>query len=280
MDDSGYLVFAVNTEQRRQATALAYSLLARTPDIPVSLCVPDVDALETEYEEPFDQVIEFPYDKSEVARLNEWQAIYMTPYTHNIVLDCASIALGDMTNIWRYCTDNHDLCFVSAIKTFRDHTVKTDSRQKNYEHNKIDPVYSNMYYFRKDSQIALDYFKLCDPYFREYPDLYDSVLAKHHIPETFDANLSASISVTHLGIQNEVTPLHPDLFTFTDMVACKQGFSRDSAWTEYLNTWPSTDGRIKIQNYNVNNLLYYQETDFLTNDIFNEQQNYYRQQTQ
>lgn len=281
MDNCGYLVFANTSTERRQATALAYSLLARNPDSLISVCVPDLNVFESEYEEPFDNIIEYPYDKHDITRLNEWQAIYMTPYQHNIVMSAGTLVHCAMDNTWEYLIDNHDLCFPTTVKNFKNHDILEDPRFANYKLNSLHSVYSNMYYFRKDAQQALDYFKLSDPYYRNYAELYEEILVKHHIPDTFDPNMSASISVTHMNILEDVRPLYTGLFTYTDMIGSRFYFSRDIPnWTDYLNVWPSTDGKIKIQNYAINSVLSYHEADFLTNDIFHEQQTYYRQQTQ
>ena len=50
-------------------------------------------------------------------------------------------------------------------------------------------------------------------------------------------------------------------------------------WTDYLNVWSRDNGTVKIQNYATTGILFYKESDFLTEDIFNGQRDSYRLQT-
>lgn len=273
--DRGYLIIAQSQEERRQASACAFSIKNTNPNASTSLAVSDLNAVEVEYEEAFDNIIELPYNAKNVARANDWQAWWITPYNETIVIDCACIVNTNLDTIWDYCESSYDLVFPGTIKDFRHEIVSDDPRKQWYDKFKLTSVYTSWFYFKKN-EVAMDYFKLADPYMQHYIDLYQNKLEPQYVPDNFDSNLLHSMILQDSAmldcIDYNLSYMDMDLvsYRYKDKV---------QKWTDYLNVWSRANGTVKLQNYANTGILYYKEADFLTDEIYNGQRNSYRLQT-
>lgn len=273
--DRGYLIIAQSKEERRQASACAFSIKNTNPNASTSLAVSDLNAVEVEYEEAFDNIIELPYNAKNVARANDWQSWWITPYSETIVFDCACIVNTNLDTIWDYCENSYDLVFPGTIKDFRHEVVTDDPRKQWYDKFKLTSVYTSWFYFKKN-EAAMDYFKLADPYMQNYIDLYHNKLEPQYVPDIFDSNLLHSMILQDMAmldcIDYNLSYMDMDLvsYRYKDKV---------QKWTDYLNVWSRANGTVKLQNYANTGILYYKEADFLTDEIYNGQRNSYRLQT-
>ena len=237
--------------EHRQAAACAYSIGITNPGASVSLIVPDIKDVAKQYEEPFDNIIELPFDKTiQTRRANDWQTYWATPYENTIAIDCKTIVKENHSAMWDYLTEQY----------------------------KMQMIYSDMFFFRKEQQIAINYFKLLDPYSREWRSLLNKIFEPHHIPDYYDANIINSIAVNHLDIVEEATPAHPSILQYIDMHTAQETILNKEVETylDYINVWSSTNAKLKIQNFAVNTCIAYRHGEFLTDDIYNGQRDYYR----
>jgi len=268
----GFLIQAQTEDERRQAMALAYSIKIHNKDAQVTLVCGELGEIEDWHEEPFDTIVEYPFQNKINPRINDWQAWWVTPYDETIVMDCASLVTQDLETIWEYLTVNYDMCFPGTVKDFRHTAVTTESFISEYKLNYINTAW---FYFRKN-ETTMDYFKLADPYMQNHFDLYKHKFQPQHVPEAFDVNVTHSIIVNDMALENIVDTN----ISYIDMGLANEYFKEHSdTWTGYLNVWHRDNGTVKIQNYAVTGILYYKELDFLTDNIFNGQRNNYRLQT-
>lgn len=266
--------------EHRQAAACAYSIGINNPGASVSLIVPDIKDVAKQYEEPFDNIIELPFDKTiQTRRANDWQTYWATPYENTIAIDCKTIVKENHSAMWDYLTEHYDLCFTKDIVNYKQEPVTVDSRyQYIAEQYKMQMIYSDMFFFRKEQQIAINYFKLLDPYSREWRSLLNKIFEPHHIPDYYDANIINSIAVNHLDIVEEATPAHPSILQYIDMHTAQETILNKEveSYLDYINVWSSTNAKLKIQNFAVNTCIAYRHGEFLTDDIYNGQRDYYR----
>lgn len=273
--NKGYLIIAQTKQDRRQASACAFSIKNANPGANTSLVVSDLNAVEVEYEEAFDNIIELPYNAKTIARANDWQSWWVTPYDETIVIDCASIVNTNLDTIWDYCENSYDLVFPGTIKDFKHTTIKHDARKEWYNKFKLTSVYTGWFYFKKN-ETSMDYFKLADPYMQHYIDLYQHKLEPQYIPDYYDSNLTHSMILQDSAMLDCIDyNLH-----YVDMDLVSYQFKHKvEKWTDYLNVWNRSNGTVKLQNYANTGILYYKEADFLTNEIYDGQRNSYRLQT-
>lgn len=274
--NKGYVILAGNTTEYRQAAAAAYSLRIKNPEASVSIVVPDLRKIADHWLEPFENAIELPFIKSEISRLNDWQLYWATPYEYTIALDCRTLVKENHDQLWDYLIEHYDICFPTRTINFDGRKLRyTKTLDYTSEYN-LKMLNSHMFYFKKDSDLTLRYFKMADPYMRNWQTAFAKHFAPQHVTINYQPDIMHSLVAECIG--EDVSVYHPEMFTYIDMHISHQDglIGRWNRWTDRLNIWASRDGKIKIQNFAVNNTLYYAEEDFLTEEIFNEQRDYYR----
>lgn len=274
--DKGYVIIAVNELEYQQATACAYSIVSKNKDAKVSLVVPNPRIISASVLEVFDQVIKLPFQVFEVGRMNDWQLYWASPYEYTIAIDCRCLVKENHDTLWDYLIDHHDICFPSKTTNF-DGVVTYNTKTRVYEEDyNLKVVNSHVFYFRKDADSALRYFKMADPYMTNWQTACAKHFAAQHVPLSYDPNIMHSLTMESIG--EDFTPVHSNIFTYIDMKKSHLDgmLGRWQKWTDRLNVWASRDGKIKLQNFAINNILYYGEDDFLTEDIFNEQRDHFK----
>jgi len=274
----GYLIIANSEQEIKAATACAYSILSHNKDALITLVNKDAGNRHGTKNAVFDNVVSIPFgQEADHRRLYDWQLYWATSYTYNIVVDCYSLIKEDLSSTWDYLLDHYELCFPTKVLNFKNETL-FEQRYESLEKRDLHTVYSDLFFFKKDSDIALNYFKLLDPYSKEWKIICDKFFERHEIPLSYDPNLIHSLCVGHLDIFKECTPLHDNILSYIDMALAKQHiFDKDiDNYTNYMNVWPSTNGKIKIQNFALSRSISYTLPEFLTEEIFNGQREYYK----
>lgn len=271
----GFLIHAQTDEHRRQAVALAYSIKTSNSDAEVSLVCGNLSEIKEWHEEPFDSIVEYPFSNKIDPRINDWQSWWVTPYEETIVIDCASIVNQNLDTMWDYLGASYNLCFPGVIKDFRHNIVENDFRNEWLAEYNIQELYSSWFYFKK-TESTMDYFKLSDPYMQNYHDLFKHKFQPQHVPDSYSPDIMHGIIANDMALEN-ITDKN---LSYIDMGIVNEYYKeRTEKWTDYLNVWSRDNGTVKIQNYATTGILYYKESDFLTEDIFNGQRNSYRLQT-
>jgi len=277
--NQGYLILTKTPADQRAACASAYSIKNNNPNASVTMVVDSiVNFISEDYAEPFDDVIEYPFG-SDAPRWDQhtWQAWWATPYEYTIMLSPYTLVQRDMTNVFDYCIEHHSICLPTQIKNFRGEVMQfEDPRYAFYGKYMLKGVYTDFMYFDK-SDLALDYFKLADPLIKNNRDTLLEIIEEQYIPDIYDNNIFHTIVVRFLDIIEKVTPLDKEILSYTDMDIIQYYLSRShEQWTSYINVWPGDHGEVKIQNYVVNDLLAYKESEFLTEEIFDAQRTTFR----
>jgi hypothetical protein len=271
----GYIIVAMNFEEQQLAATCAYSIKIKNLDANISLVCPLADGVYQHLQEPFDYIIEFPYATVSDRRANDWQLYWATPYANTIVVDCHTLVKESHNQVWDYLESHHDIAFCSQTLSFRGWDF--NFVPKLYLEHEFTQVNSTMFFFRKDTECALNYFKLADPFMRNWRDALDKQIHRQFIPDTYDTDLMHSVLVNGLGIINDVIPSR-GVLDIVDMRTADLEFEHqiDNSWIEYLNTWPSENTKIKLQNYAINTNIFYYNPAFLTDEIYFEHRDYYR----
>ena len=275
-EDRGYIILAMQDYEYEQATALAYSIKIHNTDASVTLVTNYIDRVPKHYEEAFDYIVDMPYPSDEITRVNDWQLYWATPYKHNIVIDCASLVKENHDSIWEYLEDHYDIYFFNQSSNFRGTQVENKIFNLLKEEYKLSPVYSHMFYFKHDTDLALAFFKLADVYMQSWREVFTHHFLKQHIPNVYDSNMMYSLLNT--VILYEHPSLHNNIINTINMPdTLKAGdIGQWDKWTDRLNIWNSDNAKVKIQNYAVATNLYYGEQEFLTEEIFNGHRDTYK----
>jgi hypothetical protein len=275
-EDRGYVILAMQDYEYEQATALAYSIKIHNTDASVTIVTNYADRVPHHFHDAFDHIVELPYGFSETTRTNDWQLYWATPYVHNIVIDCASLVKENHNSIWEYLEDHYDVYLFNQSFNFRGNQLENKKFKLYEEEYKINTVYSHMFYFKHDTDLALAFFKLADVYMQDWRNVFAHYFREAHRPNTYDSDLMFSLVNTVTLFDYQAT--HNNIINTINMPdTLKAGYiGQWDKWTDRLNVWNSAGAKVKIQNFAVATNLYYGEQEFLTEDIFNGHRDTYK----
>lgn len=277
MNERGYVILAGNQKEYRQAAALAYSIKSKMPKESVTLVVPDSKIIDNHWLEAIDNVVEFPFVVKEYTRQNDWQLYWASPYKYTIALDCKMLIKEDHTTLWDYLIDHHDVCFSVEQRDFMGRPVESKlKRAINEEYPQIPNLGSSMFFFVKDTDAALQYFKYADVLMQSWFETLTHFVKNQYYTEGYDADVMHMLIAQHFD--NHIFPLHKQILSYVDMKSTLENkvLGKWERWTDRINVWSSANAKIKIQNFAITTNLYYHEDEFLTEEIFNEHREYYR----
>jgi len=275
-EDRGYVILAIHDVEYEQATALAYSIKIHNPDASVSIVTNYVDRIPHHFHDVFDHMIALPFGFSETTRTNDWQLYWATPYVHNIVIDCASLVKENHNSVWEYLEDHYDIYFFNQAFNFKGTQLNNRHLKLFKDEYKLNTIYSHMYYFKHDTDLALAFFKLADVYMQNWRDVFAKYFSEAHRPDYYNSDLMYSLINTIILFENQ--SLHNNIINTINMpVTLSDGIiGQWDKWTDRLNIWNSDGAKVKIQNFAVATNLYYGEQEFLTEDIFNGHRDTYK----
>ena len=272
----GFLLIGINTEQNNMHYAYATALSIKRCDPEASICIL-VDqgyTLPKTYEHVFDYISELPFGNSAFKDgfhgMNIWQIRHVTPYTETIYVDYDTLFINvDIELLWERLS-SRDMAMPSLARTYRNGVEDKRSLfefEKNYE---FPELYNSFIYFKKDSQLALDWFKMADPVFQNWRDVYSSLM-KEKKPDTFSKNVLANI-VTHLlDCKNEVSFIMNDYYDFDIRSQWLWNSDMPNEWTEVLNYWFPENKKLIVENSVISSgIVHYRDENFITDEIINE----------
>jgi hypothetical protein len=276
---NGYVILAFTAQEQKAASACAYSIKIQNPNAHVSMIIDSLDNANDAYEEPFDNIIELPFDVVSDIRANDWQLKYVSPYDNTIAIDCYSLVKEKHDNLWAYLY-NYEMCF--SIKTMDFKTNISDDVPEWYESYNIKKVSSDLFYWKKDTDKSDQFFSLSKLYMTAWIDVLREFIQFQYIPTEYDSHLMHSFIISHLGLYNDVTPQHANILEIIDMKLMtkylKESDRIENNWSDYINVWISADAKLKIQNYAINNTIFYKDTTFITDEIYDEHRKHYNTQ--
>jgi len=275
-EDRGYVILAMQDYEYEQATALAYSIKIHNTDASVTLVTNYVDRVPHHFNEAFDHIIDLPYGSKDVTRTNDWQLYWATPYVHNIVIDCASLVKENHDSIWEYLEDHYDIYFFNKSFNFKGTQLENKKFKVYEEEYKLSTVYSHMFYFKHDTDLALAFFKLADVFMQNWREVYAIYFSEQHRPATYVSDIIYSLVNTVVLFED--SPIHDDIIHTVNMpITLTDGdIGIWDKWTDRLNVWNSEGAKVKIQNFAIATNLYYGEQEFMSEDIFNGHKDTYR----
>lgn len=277
MTERGYVILATNELEYKQAAALAYSIKSKMQHESVTIAVPDMSTVNDKWLDAIDNVVELPFTVADNRRQNDWQLYWATPYKYTIAIDCKTLVKESHATLWDYLIDHYDMCIPVAQFDFRGLPIVSKFKQSiNDEYPHIPVVNSDMFFFAKDTELALSYFKFADVFMQNWFDTMTHYVKNQHYTEGYDADVMHMFVAQHFG--NDIFPMHNHIMSAVNMksVVDNRVLGRMNKWTDRINIWASNNAKIKIQNFAINSTLHYHEDDFLTEDIFNEHRQYYK----
>tara|TARA_B100000902_G_scaffold21661_1_gene26020 strand:+ start:19283 stop:20206 length:924 start_codon:yes stop_codon:yes gene_type:complete len=274
----GYITLGINTgeDNVRYCYALACSILNCDPNASITLVVDKGQSgtVPSYYEHVFDYMIELPYGNSAhkdgFHGMNLWQVFHCTPYKETIYVDYDTLFVNvDTTNLWDIMSVNKAISFPKNALSYRNFHVPPDFRHTFELQYQLPRLYYNMIYFHKDSQEAMQWFKMADPIFQHWRDVYTNTFTDRK-PEDFEKNILGNITTHFMDMHDEVGIYlnnHYDLHSLSHgAFPSLEEVPRN--WTDMLNYWVTDNQKIQIENSIISSgIIHYSDETFLTDEV-------------
>ena len=127
-----------------------------------------------------------------------------------------------------------------------------------------------MFYFKRESPAAIEWFKMADPVFQNWREVYKQIL-KDKKPPAFHKNILCNIVHHFLDCEKEIiVPIN----NYYDLDLRSQGlwhYDVPEHWTDMLNSWYTQEGRLIIENSVIENgIIHYRDKKFLTQEVIDD----------
>lgn len=265
----GYLIFVKHSNEidyAKLAYALALSIknTQREGYDGVALVIDDKSVLDKfKSTWVFDQIIEWDgppgWDgRSYMDRLSPWD--------YTVCLDADMLFLRDYSHWIDYFVKNTELYVTNKSYTYRGELVEDDYYRKTFTANKLPNLYSFFTFFKKDSDLAKEFFTLGRKIIT-YPQEFSNVFLSKLKPKVLGTDEAFALSAKILDIQDEIAY---DL-EFPRVVHLK-GMIQNWAWpaskvTDHVGFYLNKKCKLKIGNFQQNDIVHYVEKDLITDEI-------------
>jgi hypothetical protein len=265
----GYLILAQNNKDHnylKLAYVLALSIkVTQSTVTSVSLVTDVIDAVPKHYKKVFDNIIEIPwYDdalNSDWKIENRWKLYHISPYDETVILDSDMLFLSDVSNWWNYLSTNHDICFTTSVKTYRNELISSDYYRKAFTANRLPNFYSAFVYFKKTDK-AKEYWELVEIITKNWKKYYQKFLPEHR-PKFLSMDVVFALAAKILCIEDELTSSF-DYPNFVHMKSKAQNWKNTSDdWMENVGIYLNEKGSLKIGNYQQHGIFHYTDKNFM-----------------
>jgi len=277
MSKRGFITIGIDTDADRVKYSYALSLSIKNCDPEAEVCLvvdkDKSDLVDKNYFDAFDYIVELPFGNTGHADgyhgSNFWQLAHCTPFDETIYVDADSLFLNvDVGLLWDQFA-NVDIGMTSIARNFRNGLTQKISDFEIEQKYQLPQNYNQLFYYNTSDE-ALAWFKMADPIFQNWRQVY-SIFFNDIKPDTFDKNILCNL-VTHcLDINNETNVV---INNFYDLSVSSQNLwttDLSDNWTDSLNNWYTNKQEIIIENSTISNgIVHYRDENFLTKEIINE----------
>jgi hypothetical protein len=267
----GYLI-VVSTSSEVDYTQLAYALALSIKNTQK----PGYDKVALVIDDPhqisrfnsawvFDHVI--PWDKEIHWDGRSWMD-QLSPFDETVCLDADMLFLRDYSHWVDYFVENSELYVANKAYTYRGELVTSDEYRRTFTKNDLPDLYSMYTFFKKDSELAREFFTL------------GRYILKN--PKEF-SNLFLSVSKPKVVGTDEAFALSAKLLDITDEIAYELEFPRLVHMKPMIQNWPwpadsvsdhvgfylNKKGQLKIGNYQQSDIVHYVEKDKINTEMIN-----------
>ena len=267
----GYLV-VVSSSDTVDYLKLAYALALSIKNTQkpgydkVALVIDDkrkLDAVKSSW--VFDQVIEWNQETFWDGR--SWMD-KLTPWENTVCLDADMLFLRDYSHWIDYFIENCDLYIASRAFTYRGEQITDDFYRRAFTRNELPNLYSMWTWFKKDSEVAKEFFEL-GRYILKNPKEFSNLYLPNFKPKIVGTDEAFALAAKILDIQDDIAY---DL-EFPRVVHMK-GEVQNWPWpadkfTNHVGFYVNKQAALKIGNYQQHDIVHYVEKDLVTDEVIN-----------
>lgn len=278
----GFVTLGIDTDSDRvrYSYLLATSIKICDPTAQICLIVDKnkTDTVPKKYLDVFDYITELPFGntgyKDGFHGSNLWQVIHASPFDETIYLDSDTLFMNvDVELLWDRL-QSYDLALLNNVKTYRNQNFDKTNTFEIENHYDLPKFFSNFIYFKNASPLANEWFKMADPVFQNWREVYKKSFSELK-PSTFDKTLLVNLTNEFLDVGNEISV---DIPYFYDLQNRGQGYWNEDIpfeWTAMLNYWTNSRNQILVETHAISSgIIHYRCEDFITKDLISDFSDY------
>ena len=176
----GFITLGIDTDEDKikHCYTLACSLKIIDPNAEICLVVDKgrLDMISDYYSHVFNYIVELPYGNSAYKDgfhgMNLWQLYHCTPFDETIYLDYDTILVNiDLDTLWELMATN-DISFPGNANNYRGFPANQNLRFEYEIQYKLPKLYYNVIYWKQESALAIEWFKMADPVLQYWREVY------------------------------------------------------------------------------------------------------------
>lgn len=213
----------------------------------------------------FDHVIEWNQETFWDGR--SWMD-RLTPFEYTVCLDADMLFMRDYSHWIDYFVKNSELYIPCKSYTYRGETVVDSFYRRAFTRNKLPNLYSFYTYFKKDSELAKEFFSL-GRYILKNPTEFSNLFLADYKPKVVGTDEAFALSAKILGIEDDIGYE----LEFPRVVHMKPMIQHwpwpAKAWSDHVGFYLNPQGKLKIGNYQQHDIVHYVEKDKITTEVVN-----------
>jgi len=213
----------------------------------------------------FDHVIEWNQETFWNGR--SWMD-HLTPFDNTVCLDVDMLFTQDHSHWAEYFIENSELYIANKSYTYRGELITDAYYRRTFVKNNLPDLYSMYTFFKKDSQLARSFFDLGRQIIKN-PVQFANVFLAQHKPKVLGTDEAFALAAKILDIEHIVAyPLEfPRIVHMKPMVQ-NWPWPAD-AWSDHVGFYLNKYGKLKIGNYEQNDIVHYVEKDKIDDEMIN-----------
>jgi hypothetical protein len=211
----------------------------------------------------FDHVIEWNQETFWDGR--SWMD-QLSPFDSTVCLDADMLFLRDYSHWAEYFIENSELYIANKSFTYRGETVTDQYYRKAFVKNQLPNLYSFYTFFKKDSELAKEFFNLGRDIIKN-PVEFANMFLSEHKPKILGTDEAFALAAKILDI-TDVIAYDLDFPRVVHMKPMIQNWPWPAdAWSDHVGFYLNKKGHLKIGNYQQQDIVHYVEKDKMNREM-------------
>jgi hypothetical protein len=213
----------------------------------------------------FDHVIEWNQETFWDGR--SWMD-KLSPFDATVCLDADMLFTRDYSHQIDYFLENSELYIPNKSYTYRGEVVSSNEYRKAFTKNNLPNLYSMYTFFKKDSQLATEFFEL-GRHIIKSPIEFSNLFLTNYKPKIVGTDEAFALSAKLLDIADDIS-YNLDFPKIVHMKPLVQNWPWPAdKWSDHIGLYINKQGKIKIGNYQQHEIVHYVEKDRINLEIIN-----------
>jgi hypothetical protein len=268
----GYLIIVSTKDTEVDYAQLAYALALSIKNTQkegydkVALVIDDVTQIDRfKSSWVFDHVI--PWDQETYWNGRSWMD-QLSPFDHTVCLDSDMLFTTDYSHWIDYFVENTELYIANNAYTYRGELIDNDYYRRTFTKNRLPNLYSFYTFFKKDSEVASEFFTL-GRYIIKNPIEFSNVFLTDYKPKVVGTDEAFALAAKLLDITGDIA-YELEFPKVVHMKGMIQNWPWPSdVWSDHLGFYLNRKGQLKIGNYQQTNIVHYVEKDKINAEVIN-----------